>query len=106
MECWEIRQKTEQGAVDAPPRKKFTTHTITTTKSKTQKQSVSRSAQSQNSILQNPSRGINRESGDADSGTPGNGRGNKAARSKSASRLTKQTSKTNGAKSRGRSKKR
>ena len=45
----------------------------TTTKSKTKKQSASQSAQGQNSILRNSSRGQNPELGNADSGTQGNG---------------------------------
>ena len=50
--------------------------------------------------------GKSQQAGTADSGTPEKGKRTKAARSKSASRSTLRTSKTNGAKSRGRSKKR
>ena len=53
-----------------------------------------------------PLEGENPKVGNADSGTPGNRRGKKAGRLKSASESTKQTSKTDSAKSRGWSKKR
>ena len=76
-----------------------------TTKYKTPKQYASWWEQGRKSILQNPLRGRNRGVGDADSSTQGNGQGRKSARSKSASRTKNQTSKTNGAKLRGRSKK-
>ena len=57
-------------------------------------------------ILRSPSRGKSQQAGDADSGTPEKRKRTKAARSKSASRSTLETSKTDGAKSRGWSKKR
>ena len=80
--------------------------TQTTTKSVPPKKYASRSEQGRKRILQSPSRGRTQKSVDANSGTPGKGRGKKEARSKSASKSTKQTSKTDGAKSRGWSKKR
>ena len=90
MECQESRQKTERGAVTARPRKRKLMTTIsTTTKSKPQQQSASQSEQVQKIILRNPSRGQNREAGNSNRGTPGNGRGRKVARSKSALSLTK-----------------
>ena len=79
--------------------------TQTNTKSRPPHKSASQSAQGRKSILWIPLRGRSQKAGDADSGTPGNGRGNIAACSKSGSSSTKQTSKTDGAKSRGRSKK-
>ena len=75
------------------------------TKSRPPQKSASQSAQGRKSILWSPSMGRSQKAGDAGSGMPGNGRGKKAALSKSALTLTKQTSKTDGAKSRGRSKK-
>ena len=63
-------------------KEKSTTHATTTTKSKTQKQSVSWLAQGRKRILRNPLRGRIRESDNADSGTPGNRRERKAARNK------------------------
>ena len=79
--------------------------TQTNTKSRPPQKSASQSAQGRESILWRPSRGRSQKAGDADSGTPGNGEKKKAARSKSVSTSTMQTSKTDGAKSRGRSKK-
>ena len=95
---------TRGGGRASKKKKKLTTTTTTTTKYKPQQQSASRLAQGRKSILQNPLRGQNHKSGDSDSSTLGNRRGRKAAQSKSASRLTKWTSKTNGAKLRGCSK--
>ena len=68
--------------------------------------STSRSAPRRQIILRSPSRGKYQQAGAADSGTPEKGKKKKAARSKSASRSALRTSKTDGAKSRGRSKKR
>ena len=88
-------------------KKEYTPTTTTmTTNSKAQQQSASRLSQGQNIILRDSSRGLNREAGDDDSGVPDNRQGRKAALSKTVSRWTKQTSKTNSAKLRGRSKKR
>ena len=97
------KNRTRGGGRASKKNKKSTTQT--TTKSKTPKQSASRSAQGLKIIFWSPSRRRNREAGNADSGTPGNGKGKKDVRLKSASRSTKQTSKIDGAKSRGRSKK-
>ena len=74
-------------------------------KSNTPKQSASWSAQGWKRILQNLSRGRNLEAGNDDRCTAGNRQGEKAAQPKSTSRSTNQTSKTDGAKLRGRSKK-
>ena len=68
--------------------------------------SASQSAPRRQSILRSPLREKSQQAGAADSGTPEKGKKKKAARSKSASRSTLRTLKTDGAKSRGRSKKR
>ena len=86
-------------------KKKKTSTTQTTTNSKTPKQYLSRLEQFWKSILTKPSRERNQEADNADSSTPGIVWGSKLAGSKSALRSTKQTSKKNGAKSRGHSKK-
>ena len=79
--------------------------TQTTTKSRPPQKSASQSAQGRKSILWIPLRRRSQKAGDATSGTPGKRRGKKAALSKSALTLTKQTSKTDGARSSGRSNK-
>ena len=87
-------------------KKKKLSKTQTTTKSGPPHKSAPRSAQGQKSILRSPSRGRSQQAGAADSGTPEKTTKKKAARSRSASKSTLQTSKTDGAKLRGWSKKR
>ena len=95
---------TRGGGRASKKNKKSTTQT--NKNSRTPKKYVSQSAQVQKNILLSPSRGRTQKSCHADSGTPGNRQGKKAARSKITLKLTKQTSKTDGAKSRGCSNKR
>ena len=92
----EEKNGTRGGVRDSKKNKKPTTQT--TTKFNKPKQYASSSEQGRNSILRNPSRERNHGSGDTDSGTPGNGLGRKAERSKIASALTNQISKTDVAK--------
>ena len=80
--------------------------TQTTTKSGPPSKSAYRSAPLRKSILRSPSRGKSQQAGAADSGTPEKWKRKKAARSKSASRSTLRSLKTDNAKSRGRYKKR
>ena len=65
---------------------------------------ASQSAPRRQIILRSPSRGKSQQAGASDSGTPEKRKKKKAVRSKSASRLTLRTTKTDGAKSRGQSK--
>ena len=95
---------TRGGGCASSKNKKSTTQT--TTKSRTPHKSASRLSQRRKSILWIPLRGRTKKTGDADSGTQGNGRGKKVEHSKSVSKSTNQTSKTDSAKSRSRSKKR
>ena len=67
----ESKKRTEQGAVDAPPRKRKNTRLIQKQGLRSPKhKSVSQSDRGRKSILWNPLRGQNPESGNADSGTP------------------------------------
>ena len=86
-------------------KKKKTFQTQPNTKSRPPQKSVSRSAQGRKRILLSPSRGRSQQAGAADSSTSEKRTKKKAVRSKSALTSTLQTSKTDGTKSRGRSKK-
>ena len=74
------------------------TTTQMTMMSRTPKKYASQLAQFRKNILRIPLRGRAQKAGDTKSSTPGNGRGKKEACSKSTSKSTKQTSKTEGSK--------